>query len=126
MSLATIYEIEGGAIVASDDGLTICAGAGNPVTLPIGRLDLAQVGDALIEFSSRLCREEIQGNELGSGLVQTLLELRGKPQAESFRALRDALTDLVELNSGAACGGFAAGIVNVFEVGVANLPGGRP
>lgn len=122
MTITTIYEDDGGVIVASSGGLTICSThGGEAITLPLSRLDLAQVGDALIEFSSRLYQEEIAGAELGRNLVQTLLTLRGKPQAQSLRAVHDALNRLVELDSEAAAGGLAAAVVNVFEVGVASL-----
>ncbi len=66
---------------------------------------------------------ERAGNELGAALLGELLHLRGKPQAEAFRAVHGALKALGELYPfEAAAGGFAAAVVNVLELGAENIP----
>ena len=66
---------------------------------------------------------ERAGAGLGADLVQELFALRGRPQAEALRAVHDKLHALSKLEyADSATGGFAAAIVNVLELGVANLP----
>ena len=66
---------------------------------------------------------ERAGAVLGVDLVQELVALRGRPQAEALRAVHDKLHALSKLeHTDSAAGGFAAAIVSVLEVGVANLP----
>jgi len=73
---------------------------------------------------------ERAGAAMGAALVAELVALRGRPQAEALRAVHDKLHALIKLeHADSAAGGFAAAIVNVLEVGIANLPkseGGRP
>lgn len=66
---------------------------------------------------------ERAGAVLGIDLVQELAALRGRPQAEALRAVRDKLRELSKLqDADSAAGGFAVAIVNVLEVGIANMP----
>lgn len=66
---------------------------------------------------------ERAGAGLGADLVQELFALRGRPQGEALRAVHDKLHALSKLkDADSAAGGFAAAIVNVLEVGIANLP----
>lgn len=66
---------------------------------------------------------ERAGAALGSDLVQKLVDLRDRPQAEALRAVRDKLRELSKLqDADSAAAGFAVAIVNVLEVGIANMP----
>lgn len=68
---------------------------------------------------------ERAGAALGRDLVQELVALRGRPQAEALRAVRDKLRALSKLqDADSAAAGFAVAIVNVLEVGTANMPKG--
>ena len=73
---------------------------------------------------------ERAGAAMGAALLDELLALRDHPQAEALRAVREKLRELSKLqDADSAAAGFAAAIVNVLEVGIANLPkseGGRP
>ena len=66
---------------------------------------------------------ERAGAVMGCDLVDELWALRGRPQAEAFRALRDKLLALSKLEHfDSAAGGFAGAIVNVLEIGIAHVP----
>lgn len=66
---------------------------------------------------------ERAGAVLGSDLLNELLALRGQPQADAFRAVHDKLHALSKLeHADSAAGGFAAAVVNVLQLGIANLP----
>jgi len=73
---------------------------------------------------------ERTGAAMGAALLDELLALRDRPQAEALRAVHHKLRELSKLqDADSAAAGFAAAIVNVLEVGIANLPkseGGRP
>lgn len=65
---------------------------------------------------------EHAGNLMGSDLVNELLQLKGKPQAEALQAVHDKVYALSMLQPfDAAAGGFAVALVNVLQIGVANL-----
>ena len=60
---------------------------------------------------------------MSAAINRLLLALRGRPQAEAFRAVHDNLHALSKLeHADSAAGGFAGVIVNVLELGIANLP----
>ena len=83
------------------------------------------MGAALLEHATTAAQDESEraGAALGSDLVQELFELRGRPQAEAFRAVHDKLFALRKLaHADSAVGGFAGAVVNVLELGIANLP----
>lgn len=66
---------------------------------------------------------ERTGAAMGAALLDELLALRDRPQAEALRAVHDKLRELSRLqDADSAAGGFAAALVNVLEVGIANLP----
>ena len=66
---------------------------------------------------------EQAGNLMGSDLIDELLQIEGKPQAESLQAIHDKIYALSMLQPfDAAAGGFAVALVNVLQVGIANLP----
>lgn len=66
---------------------------------------------------------ERQGAELGHELIQELLQLKGLPQAFPLLALHNKLYELRRIDPfDAAAGGFAVALVNVLEIGIANLP----
>lgn len=66
---------------------------------------------------------ERAGAAMGAALLDELLALRDRPQAEALRAVHGRLRALSKLqDADSAAAGFAVAIVNVLEVGVANLP----
>lgn len=126
----TIYNHPGGHEIVLGDGLlTACTAEGTALSIPIGPRGLAAMGQALIDHAALLestaaaqLQSEQDGAALGHELVQRLLELRGQPQAEAFRAVRNKLTELFMLGHiESAAGGFAAQLVHVLQVGIANL-----
>jgi len=55
--------------------------------------------------------------------VHELCALRGQPQADALRTIHGTLKALGKLEPfDRAAGGFAVALVNVLEVGIANLP----
>ena len=125
-----VYRHPDGHEIAVGNGLiTACTSEGTALSLPIGPDDLAALGTALIERSiAEKHGEESEraGAVLGAELVQELYLLRGCPQAEAFRAVRDKLHALSKLaHADSAVGGFAGAVVNLMEVGAANLPKGE-
>lgn len=130
MSITPVYcHPDGHEITVSDGLLTVSTDEGDAVSIPIGHVGLADMGKALLECAVVTAQDESEkdGAELGMDLVQELLELRGHPQAESSKALHAALMELVTLEyPESACGGFAGAVVNVLEIGIANLPKGDP
>ena len=116
----TIYSHpDGHEITVGADMLTACTGEGFTLSIPIGP-------DGLIERSiaeKHGDAAERAGAALGHDLLGELLALRGRPQAEAFRAVHDKLHALTKLeHADSAAGGFAAAVVNVLELGIANLP----
>ena len=88
----------------------------------IGPWGLRDVAAKLLALADADTTERA-GAELGHALLAELLALRGHPQSEAFRAVRDKLTELHKLEHfDSAAGGFAAAIVNTLEVGVFHLP----
>jgi hypothetical protein len=109
----------GNSLIATDDD-------GKTVSLPIGPLALMELGNALLVLAAEQEEKftsERAGAVMGFDLVDELFALRGKPQAEAFRAIHDKLYALSKLeNFDSAAGGFAGAVVNVLEVGIVNLP----
>ena len=130
MSTTTIYSHPDGHEIGVGHGLlTAVTSEGTAVSIPIGAGGLAEMGKALLEQAVAAAQDESEkaGAELGLDLVQELLELRGHPQAESFKALHRALLALVKLDyPDSAVGGFAGAVVNVLEIGIAHLTKGEP
>ena len=126
MSAALYQHPDGcGEIFVGDGAITVCVESGVAVTLPIGPDGLAALGAALLELGTTEAQNEAEraGAALGSDLAQALFALRGRPQAETFRAVNESLRALVKLeHPDSAAGGFAVAIVNVLELGIANLP----
>ena len=124
-----IYQHPDGHQIAVGHGLlTACTSEGTALSLPIGPDGLAALGAALLEHATTAAQDESEraGAVLGSYLVQELFELRGRPQSEAFRALHDKLFALSKLeHADSAAGGFAGAVVNLMEVGAANLPKGE-
>ena len=122
MSAAVYQHPDGHEITVGDGLLTACTSEGTAVSLPIGPDGLRDVAAKLLALADADTTERA-GAELGHALLAELLALRGHPQSEAFRAVRDKLTELHKLEHfDSAAGGFAAVIVNVLEVGIANLP----
>ena len=122
MSAAVYRHPDGHEITVGDGLLTACTSEGTAVSLPIGPDGLRDVAAKLLALADADTTERA-GAELGHALLAELLALRGHPQSEAFRAVRDKLNALSKLGHfDSAAGGFAAVIVNVLEVGIANLP----
>ncbi|MBH1979683.1 MAG: hypothetical protein I8H67_15150 [Comamonadaceae bacterium] len=122
MSAAVYQHPDGHEITVGDGLLTASTSEGTAVSLPIGPAGLRDVASKLLALSDADTAERA-GAELGHELLAELLALHGHPQSEAFRAVRDKLTKLHKLEHfDSAAGGFAAAIVNVLEVGIANLP----
>ena len=121
--MAPVYQHpDGHEITVSYGLLTACTSEGTAVSLPIGPDGLRDVAQKLLALADADTAERA-GAELGHALLAELLALRGHPQSEAFRAVRDKLTELHKLEHfDSAAGGFAVVIVNVLEVGIANLP----
>ena len=121
--MAPVYQHPDGHEITVGAGLlTACTSEGTAVSLPIGPDGLRDVAAKLLALADADTTERA-GAELGHALLAELLALRGHPQSEAFRAVRDKLTELHKLEHfDSAAGGFAAVIVNVLEVGIANLP----
>ena len=123
----TIYSHPDGHEIAVGNGLlTACTSEGTALSIPIGPDGLAALGTALLECATEAQHgqaSERAGAALGADLLQELLALRSRPQAEAFRAVRDRLHALTYMgHADSAAAGFAGAIVNVLEVGIANLP----
>ena len=121
--MAPVYQHpDGHEITVSYGLLTACTSEGTAVSLPIGPDGLRDVAAKLLALADADTTERA-GAELGHALLAELLALRGHPQSEAFRAVRDKLTELHKLEHfDSAAGGFAAAIVNTLEVVIANLP----
>ena len=117
---------DGFELAFNDNVLTATDDEGKTVSLFIGPLGLVELGNALLALAAAQ-EEKITSEQAGAGmgldLVNELLAVRGKPQSEAFRAIRDKLHALSKLeNFESAAGGFAGAIVDVLKIGVANLP----
>ena len=122
MSAPVYQHPDGHEITVGAGLLTACTSEGTAVSLPIGPDGLRDVAAKLLALADADTTERT-GAELGHALLAELLALRGHPQSEAFRAVRDKLNALSKLGHfDSAAGGFAAVIVNVLEVGIANLP----
>lgn len=121
--MAPVYQHPDGHEITVGAGLlTACTSEGTAVSLPIGPDGLRDVAAKLLALADADTTERA-GAELGHALLAELLALRGHPQSEAFRAVRDKLNALSKLGHfDSAAGGFAAAIVNTLEVGVFHLP----
>lgn len=117
---------DGFKLASKSNGLTATDDDGDAVSLPIGTTDLKELGCALLALAAKQEEKftsEHAGAVIGLDLINELLAVRGQPQAEAFRAIHDKLYSLSKLEQfDAAASGFAAAVVNVLEVGIANLP----
>ena len=117
---------DGFELAFNDNVLTATDDEGKTVSLFIGPLGLVELGNALLALAAAQ-EEKITSEQAGAGmgldLINELLAVRGKPQAEAFRAIRDKLHALSKLEDfESAAGGFAGAVVNVLQIGVANIP----
>lgn len=121
---STLYTHAGGAKLTFDGHALIATDeSGKAVSLPMVTHELRSLGATMMKAEDPGADAEDAGGTLGHELVQELYQLRGHPQAEAFRALHAKLCALMKLeNVDRAAGGFAVQIVNVLEVGMANLP----
>ena len=126
----TIYSHPDGHEIAVGNGLlTACTSEGTVLSIPIGPDGLAVLGNALLECATEAQHGQVSeraGAAMSFDLLNELLALRGRPQAEAFRAVNEALRALTKLeHPDSAAAGFAGAIVNVLELGIANLPKGE-
>ena len=111
----------GNALIAADDD-------GNTFLLPIGATGLKELGHALLALAAEQKQKqkftlERVGALMSHSLIDELLAMRGKPQAKAVCAIHDKLFALSKLKPfDCAAAAFAGAIVNVLEIGVANLP----
>ena len=112
---------KGNALIAADDD-------GNAVCLPIGATGLKELGHALLALAAEQEQKqkfalERAGAFMGQSLINELRAMRGKPQAKAVCAIHDKLFALSKLKPfDCAAAAFAGAIVNVLEIGIANLP----
>ena len=119
---------DGHQIIVGQGLLTARSAKGIALSMPIGPDGLAALGAALLEYATTEAQNEAEraGAALGSDLAQALFALRGRPQAETFRAVNESLRALTKLeHPDSAAGGFSGAIVNLLELGTANLPKGE-
>ncbi|WP_157983685.1 hypothetical protein, partial [Simplicispira metamorpha] len=90
---------DGHQIIVGQGLLTACTAEGIALSMPIGPDGLAALGAALLEHATTAAQEESEraGAALGTDLARELFALRGRPQAETFRAVREALRTLTKL-----------------------------
>ena len=119
----TLYTHPDGYTLAFNDHTLIATDDdGKTVSLPIGPLGLVELAEKLNAIGNDA------GNlaeEAGSGIGVYCLNaiLASKSQGERMRAIQSAVLDLQRLpHPKRAAGGFAGVLVNVLEIGVANLP----
>ena len=117
---------DGFTLAFKDDVLTATDEDGKTVSLPIGPAGLMELGNVLLALAAEQEEKftsERAGAGMGFDLIDELLAVRDEPQAEAFRALHDKLLALSKLEHfDSAAGGFAGAVVNVLEIGIANLP----
>ena len=123
----TVYSHPDGFTLAFNDHTLIATDSDDKtVALPIGPLGLVELGNALLALAAaqeEKSTSEQAGAGMGLDLINELLAVRGKPQSEAFRAIRDKLHALSKLEDfESAAGGFASAVVNVLQLGVANIP----
>lgn len=120
----TLYSHSDGATLAFDGRALIATDAlGKTVSLPIRAHELQSLGITMMEADDPGFASEYAGAKLGADLVHELYQLRGSPQCEAFSVLHAKLCALMKTeNADRAAGGFAVQVVNVLELGMANLP----
>ena len=117
---------DGFALTFDDHTLTATDSDDKTVSLPIGPLGLVGLGNALLALAAEQGEKftsEQAGAGMGNDLINELLAVQSQPQAESFRAIRDKLYALSQMKHfDSAAGGFAGAVVNVLQIGAANIP----
>ncbi|RCX08254.1 hypothetical protein [Extensimonas vulgaris] len=125
-SPTTIYaNPDGHEIAVVDNLLTACTSEGTAVSIPIGPEGLRDVAAKLLAQADADVANtaEHEGAALGLALVQELVAMRGRSQADALRQIHDKLQALNKMGHfDRAAGGFSVAILNVLQVGVANLP----
>ena len=126
MSRAVYTHPHGFTLAFDDHTLTATDSDDKTVSLPIGPLGLVELGNALLALAAAQ-EEKFTSEQAGAGmandLINELMAVRGKPQREAFRAIHDKLYALSKLKHfDSAAGGFAGAIVDVLQIGIANLP----
>lgn len=109
-------------IATDDEGKTVC--------LPIGEVGLTELGERMVSIGEAMINEQEEkftseraGAAMGIDLINELLAVQDEPQAEAFRAIHDKLHALSKLEHfDSAAGGFAGAVVNVLQIGIANIP----
>ena len=100
-----------GEVVYEDGALTVCSGAENAISLPIGALGMAEMAQVLLECAAVAKRAEDwvgTGEVLARELIGELHQLAEHPACESARALAEMLHALAVMDDPAAAAkGFA-------------------
>ena len=123
----TVYSHPDGFTLAFNDHTLIATDDdGKAVSLPIGPTGLKELGNDLLALAAEQEEKftsERAGAAMGLDLINELLAVLGEPQAEAFRAIHDKLYALSKLEHfDSAAGGFAGAVVNVLQIGIANIP----
>ena len=126
---------DGHSIDIAKGMLTVTDSDGQTASVPIGEIGLTELGERMVSIGQTLIAErdtaeqeekftsERAGAGMGFDLIDELFALRGKPQAEAFQAIHAKLYALSKLEYfDSAAGGFAGAVVNVLQIGIANLP----
>lgn len=123
----TVYKHPDGFTLTSKGNALIAADHdSSAVSLPVCSTVLRELGHALLALAAEQEQKftlKRAGAFMGRSLINELLAVRGKPQSEASRVIHDKLFALSKLNQlDSATAGFAGAIVNVLEIGIANLP----
>lgn len=128
-AITKIYQHpDGHEIVIGNNCLTVSTDEGESISVPIGMNSCTTLGKALLALGAAQVQSEQAGADLGAGLVQVLTDIRAAHQGQdaAFCAVRHALLKVAEMQHPAhAFGGFAAQLVPLLELGIANLPKGE-
>lgn len=119
----TVYNHPDGFTLAFNDHTLIATDDdGKTVSLPIGPLGLVELAAELNAIGNDAGNLAEQAGA-GIGIDCLNAVLAAKTQGERLRAIQSAVLDLQRLaHPRRAAGGFAGAVVNVLEIGIANLP----
>lgn len=125
-AITKIYQHpDGHEIAVGNNLLTVCTDEGESISIPLGIDSCTMLGKELLALGAAQNESEQAGADLGAGLVQVLTDIRAAHQGQdaAFCAVRHALLKVADMEHPEhAFGGFAGQVVNVLELGIANLP----
>jgi len=119
----TVYSHPDGPELAFDDHTLIATDDnGKSVSLPIGPLGLVELAAELNAIGNDAANLAEQAGA-GIGIDCLNAVLAGATQGERLSAIQSAVLELQSMaHPERAAGGFAGAVVNVLEIGTANLP----